>query len=303
MSRELKSKISNQIVVVTLVLTYISGAVPIFAQRLLPRLGRAKNENNNNFHKYKIAGLDVAVWEPEINNGPAPLVIFSHGFCGINVQSIFIMQALAKAGYLVVAPNHRDARGGPGFLKPQVKFRIPEKWSDTTYKDRADDINKLLGELHSDQKWSSQIDWSRVALSGHSLGGYTVLALGGAWPSWKVTGIKAILALSPVCEPLTVNGSFGNISVPVMFQGGTRDTAITPKIKIPNGPLNLTPSPLYFVEFDKMNHFGWTGYNKDKASQDLIDYYCVSFLDKYVKGDPNAQPDRKLPGVSELDVR
>ena len=32
-------------------------------------------------------------------------------------------------------------------------------------------------------------------LAGHSLGGYTVLALAGAWPSWKLANVRAVLAL------------------------------------------------------------------------------------------------------------
>jgi len=59
-----------------------------------------------------VVGRDVAVWRPS-GTAPAnghPLILFSHGFGGCNTQSVFLMQALAKAGYLVLAPNHRDAR-------------------------------------------------------------------------------------------------------------------------------------------------------------------------------------------------
>ena len=43
-------------------------------------------------------------------------------------------------------------------------------------------------------------DWKRCGLVGHSLGGYTLLGLGGAWPSWRFDGIKAVLALSPYVQ-------------------------------------------------------------------------------------------------------
>src|SRR5271170_4777599 len=61
-----------------------------------------------------IAGRDVAIWKPA-GTAPAagfPVVVFSHGFGGCNTQSVFLMEALANAGYLVVAPNHADARCG-----------------------------------------------------------------------------------------------------------------------------------------------------------------------------------------------
>src|SRR6185369_13906011 len=103
-------------------------------------------------------------------------------------------------------------------------------WSDATYKDRADDIRSLLSALKADPGWSKSIDWSKVSLAGHSLGGYTVLGLGGAWLKWKLPEVKAILALSPYCSPFVEKGNLGAITVPVMYQGGTRDFGITPTV-------------------------------------------------------------------------
>lgn len=60
--------------------------------------------------RLSVAGLDVMVWQPEETPSAAlPIVVFSHGFHGCATQSCFLMTALASAGYLVVAPNHRDA--------------------------------------------------------------------------------------------------------------------------------------------------------------------------------------------------
>src|SRR5437773_2068602 len=61
-----------------------------------------------------IAKRDVAIWKPT-GTAPAggfPVILFSHGFGGCNTQSTFLMEALAHAGYLVLAPNHQDARCG-----------------------------------------------------------------------------------------------------------------------------------------------------------------------------------------------
>src|SRR5205823_6223658 len=101
----------------------------------------------------------------------------------------------------VISPNHKDS-GITSSWRSEAPFISPAAWSDETYRNRARDIESILSAMKKDPKWSSAIDWSRVALAGHSLGGYTVLGLAGAWPSWKMTGIKAILALSPFCTPL-----------------------------------------------------------------------------------------------------
>jgi dienelactone hydrolase len=270
-----------------------------------PAESQTKNQGKPPCKKYKIAGLHVAVWKPETLpvQGGAPLVIFSHGSGGKNIQSKFIMRALARAGYLVIAPNHKDSTLTGIDLRPDWTFKRASRWSDKTYDSRRQDIAKLLAALHSDPVWDKQIDWTKVALSGHSLGGYTILGLAGAWPSWKIDGIKAVLGLSPYCEPFLENGNLGNIEVPVMYQGGTKDRGITPSIKRDCGAFSKTSPPVYFVEFDRVGHLGWTNFNHNKKKQELINYYCLAFLDKYLKGISEVNLQTKLEGVTELEAK
>jgi dienelactone hydrolase len=273
-------------------------------ERLRARVLSRSQSPSQGVDKYNIAGLDVAVWKPKQGPGKYPLVIFSHGYHGCNTQSTFIMDALARAGYLVMAPNHKDAIGnGSAMTKPEAPFKNASTWNENTFKGRGDDIKKLIDALHRDATWDARIDWTRVALAGHSLGGYTVLALGGAWRSWKLEGIKALLALSPYCEPLITNGFLGEMRLPVMYQGGTRDFGITPTIKRPDGAYSRTSSPAYFIEFDKVGHFSWTNFNHDERSENLISSYCIAFLDKYLKGEQSAKPDERQPGVETLAVK
>jgi predicted dienelactone hydrolase len=215
------------------------------------------------------------------------------------------MGAFAAAGYLVFAPNHNDAGCGnsrAAFLtRPEESFRHPASWTDKTYRDRYDDFIRLTDSLRQDPKWNNQIDWSRVALVGHSLGGYTVLGLAGAWQSWRQRSIKAVLALSPYCEPYVVNGNLGGIHIPVMYQGGTRDLGITPSIKKPGGCLAKTSSPAIFVEFARAGHFSWS--DLQVTAHDLIEEYSLAFLDKYVRGLSSATPSARKPGISDLQEK
>src|SRR5262249_56455335 len=41
--------------------------------------------------------------------GSHPLILFSHGFLGAADQTIFLMEAFARDGYIVAAVNHADA--------------------------------------------------------------------------------------------------------------------------------------------------------------------------------------------------
>jgi predicted dienelactone hydrolase len=225
------------------------------------------------------------------------LVVFSHGFHGSSTQSTFLMRAIADDGFLVIAPNHQDAGRGRSF-KPEAPLGRPSDWSDTTYLDRADDIRNLLKVLRNDPDWSRQIDWQRLALAGHSLGGYTVLGLAGGWPSWKLTGIKAVLALSPYSAPFQEHGDLASLGVPVMYQGGTRDIGITPFVARKGGAFDATSSPAWFVEFQGAGHLAWTDLNP--RYHESVIHYSLAFLNRYVKGLGSTDMETRLPDVAEL---
>jgi predicted dienelactone hydrolase len=264
-------------------------------QDVSPHLQPAADQQN-----ISIAGLKVAVWQTALAKQPMPLIIFSHGFHGHNTQTRFLAMALAKAGYIVLAPEHADASVLGNTAPPEIPFRQANDWSETTYKKRCLDIQNLLAALHKDKHWSDLINWSQVGLCGHSLGGYTVLGLAGAWSSWQIPDVKAVLALSPYCEPFIVHDTLGGIKIPVMYQGGTRDFGITPSIKKNDGAFSKTGSPAYFIEFDKMGHLGWTGLNQNADQRELIDFYSIAFFDKYLRGDKSAKLEEKKDGVTAL---
>jgi predicted dienelactone hydrolase len=253
-----------------------------------------------------IAGLNVAIWTPKGVPEPAPLVVFSHGFSGINTQSETLMKSIADAGYFVIAPNHKDAftnRSAGGKL--QAPLTKPEEWNENTFKDRGEDVKRLVAALQYEPFWKRRVDLSRFSLIGHSLGGYTVLALSGAWPSWKMEAPRprAVVALSPYSHPFNLKGDIAGLDLPVMYQTGTMDVGIAPFLKGPKGTFARTSSPAYFVEIVGANHFTWTNLNKQKWKEDLIAYYCVSFLNKFVKQESGAKPENRRMGVSSLLVK
>jgi dienelactone hydrolase len=249
-----------------------------------------------------LAGMDVTVWSQDRDAGDKqPVIIFSHGFHGCSTQSRFLMEAFASSGYIIFAPNHRDAtcNGGKARLidRPEVPFRKARMWNQTTFDDRAEDVRRLISAIQQDERFRERVDWSRFGLVGHSLGGYTALGLAGAWPSWKLNGVKAVLALSPYTQPFVLHHTLRHLSAPVMYQGGTLDYGVTPVIHKSKGAYDQSPEPKYYVEFNRIGHFGWADVGRKTARKAII-AYSLTFMNYYVKGGPPAPPlTQILPGV------
>jgi predicted dienelactone hydrolase len=240
---------------------------------------------------------NVEIWLPpqfQTSEEKWPLIVFSHGFGGCAKQSTFLTSYLADQGYIVIAPDHADAdcrgrisqgmRSGKAAW-PERPFRQPESWTDKTEADRKDDILFAVESLLDDRMYKNYVDTQRMGLIGHSLGGYTALGLAGAWPSWKDKRFKAVLALSPFAAPFIVNKGLRKIHFPVMYQGGTKDTGITPALKKNGGGgYALTPAPKYFLEFQGAGHFAWT--ELERGHQAIIQESALAFFDKYLKEKP-----------------
>ncbi len=280
-----------------LILTMVMLALPVAAKQ------RVAHGFPGPAAAVRIAGLRSHVWLPP-GTGTAPLVLFSHGYGGCGTQVQFLTRALARAGYIVVAPDHRDALCDHGHgAWPAAPFLRPARWSEASYADRRDDLRAVLAALHRQDGWAARIDWAHVALIGHSLGGYAVLGMAGAWPGWKTGGIAAVVALSPYCAPFVAAGTLGGIDVPVLYEGGNRDLLDTPVVTRAGGCFARTPAPAFYVEFQGATHFAWTDLNRDDPTRAAIVARTLAFLDLELKGRGSASAVTLGPRLSAVMTR
>ncbi|MBV8221914.1 MAG: alpha/beta fold hydrolase [Candidatus Eremiobacteraeota bacterium] len=234
--------------------------------------------------------------------GRFPLVVFAHGLFGCGVQSIFFTEELARHGYVVVAPDYRDAAtchiGSPSlsnsFVKEPSIFR-PQDWSASSYQDRKVDTEQLITMMERDAAFGPMIDATRVGMAGHSLGGYTALGLVGAWPSWRDSRISVALLFSPYTNPFTAHSTMGGVHVPLMYQSAQGDIGVAPFVDGPNGAFALSNAPKYYAKLFRGSHLSWTNFVcagtqttsdclRSSATARLIDAYGIAFLDEYLKG-------------------
>jgi len=105
------------------------------------------------------------------DDGPFPVLVFSHGNQGIAEQSYFFTEFLASHGWIVVAPEHT----GNTAMNATTPFHFIMDWRPQAISPVIDSLENLT----SDHPLAGhQAD--ELAVSGHSFGGFTTLAVSGA---------------------------------------------------------------------------------------------------------------------------
>lgn len=284
-----------------------------------------------------VGGRSIALWYPTTatestfaygskisgsaatNAAPAtcakfPVIIFSHGYHGCNVASAQFTETMARRGYIVAAPNHRDntcsTEGGAG---TEVAFTEPEKFTDATYVDRRDDVKATLDWVLTGSEFSAVADASRVGIFGHSLGGYTAIGVTGGWPSWRDSRYKAALLLSPYLQPYLIDNRIAGMRVPALYQGGTLDGQITPYVDGTKGDAyGLTGAPKLYLSLARATHLEWTisacsrvsttiaGCISGDANTRMAVDYAVNFMDRFVAGIDRSALWTRQNGLAEF---
>ena len=108
------------------------------------------------------------VKEAEPATGRFPFVVLSHGMFGNALNQAWLAGALAKQGYVVAAINH------PG---TSTWSRAPDQRRQLW--ERPKDISRLIDYASTSPQLSRLVDPDRIFMAGHSLGGFTAVALAG----------------------------------------------------------------------------------------------------------------------------
>lgn len=129
---------------------------------------------------YSLRGEGQAVIgaEPAPKGGPFPLIVFSHGFAGSRDNSTVLTEHLARWGFVVIAADHTgtDLRSVTvSGERNNVLTSFAERPTDVIRQiDYAAALNAGDGPLRG------LIATDTVGVMGHSMGGYTSVAAGGA---------------------------------------------------------------------------------------------------------------------------
>jgi predicted dienelactone hydrolase len=173
--------------------------------------------------------LDVALDAP-VAGEALPLVVVSHGGGGSHLAYRGLATYLARRGFVVALPEHprnnRDDNALAG--------------TDTILADRPRQLTAAIDRACADPALGTRLARDAVAVVGHSLGGYTALAVAGGRPNAfphettdrrshpvPVTAdprVTALVLLAPATPWFMAPGALRDVRTPVLMLSAEKDT-------------------------------------------------------------------------------
>jgi predicted dienelactone hydrolase len=187
--------------------------------------------------------------------GKHPLIVFSHGNTGTRFQSTAITETLASHGFIVAALDHTGDTAGDS-PTPAAQGRSTVQ--------RPEDIRLLINDLlrrtaDSTDPLDATIESNEIGMTGHSLGGYTTLAVAGGdgFGHRADNRVKAIAPLAPA-SILLPNDKLRAIHVPTLLIGASLDTSAPPAREVVRPYGIISASIRYRVVLTDGNHYSFT---------------------------------------------
>ncbi|MEA5513776.1 alpha/beta hydrolase, partial [Nodularia sp. UHCC 0506] len=213
---------------------------------------------------------------------PAPLVVISHGFGANRRFFSYLARHLASHGITVAALEHPGSNS-VAINNAANQMNLAQLLPASEFIERPKDVSFLLNELEKLNTQSGQLqgklNTEQVNVIGHSLGGYTALALVGGevdlkelrefcqaslsfgespgdWlqcaaaslkenkPRLQDQRVKSAIALNPLVGKLFGTNGLAQVSKPVLMLAGTED-ALTPALTHQIRPFQQLPASKY----------------------------------------------------------
>ena len=222
------------------------------------------------------AGRDATI----ADDGPHPLVLFSHGSTSFRLQSSRLAHHLASWGIVVASADHptrslMNLLGEPEGTQPA-----------------SDDMIAMRTLVLADDVIGSTIDGDRVGVSGHSAGGGTTLTVAAMG---DVAGYVSYASDAFADDALP--------DVPSMFMAGAFDMIVKPART--RDAFARAAAPSWYVELDATGHLAFSDLCVvGDGTATLIDLAVAAGLENFLNDnlrrlgtDGCEPPNRPVPEV------
>ena len=170
--------------------------------------------------------MEVSPQAPVHGRG-LPLVMLSHGGGGTYLVYRTIAAHLAKNGYIVAMPEHAGNNVRDNALDGTAE----------NLENRPRHLRLAMDTVFSDSQLMHHVRPDEAIVIGHSMGGYTALAVAGGQP-WAGMGqkilvtpdtrVKALVLMAPATGWFVPNDSLQQLNVPILLLAAEHDR-LTPR--------------------------------------------------------------------------
>lgn len=191
--------------------------------------------------------------EIKAEDGPFPMVLFSHGNAGVRWQNFTMCEYLAGHGFVVVAPDHTGNALVAPF--PDEFIIFDEDLIFIAYSQRYHDLSFLIdqfAELNEDDPsgfFTNTIDLTKVGAMGHSFGGTTVVEV-----TKRDKRIRATVDMASFMFPWF----YGEFDASLMFMIGLEDNTMGDVTFLMRFAYRISPAPKFKMEFRDGGHYTFT---------------------------------------------
>jgi predicted dienelactone hydrolase len=159
--------------------------------------------------------LDVSPNAP-VAEGRFPVVVISHGNGGSHLVYRAVSTHLARNGYVVAMLEHAGNNRNNNELEGTHENLV----------NRPRHVRLTIDAVASDAQFRNRVQPDNVAIIGHSIGGYTALAVAGGTP-WSEARqkvdvvadprVRALVLLAPATAWYLPEDSLSQVSVPILM--------------------------------------------------------------------------------------